>query len=385
MTDELLGITEEIKTAAFSMRDEVSAIGDRLSELEKISSATPSTPQAEKRGGLISAILIAGGRQPLRGYERVANEVEKLPDGSVQIPWAYLDSQPQAALTRTHFEGEDVRLMPDLMQTLRADSVLPRLNVRMLDGGAGGDIVLPILAGSSAGWAADGDTLPALGETTSTVTLTPSRIGALVGLTSRTMATTDVSSLEASLARDMSSAVGSGIDAAFLAETAVSNAVPGLSGVTTTAVAGTNGTAVSRALLDAQLASLEAQNLPGSHWLINPEMARQLSLMVPFSTSQKPLLDIDADMPRLRGVPVIISRHVSNSGSKGSASNLHSVFCANWSQTVIGATWRSPVVEVGTSGDDFAQGSISLRIQTWLDIRAVRPTAISRVSHYALA
>jgi HK97 family phage major capsid protein len=379
MSKELLDMTTEIKDAAFNMRETMDAHGDRLDALEKLAEAQPTTPQGAKRGGLISAILIAAGRQPLAGYERVASEIERLPGGEVSIPWSYL-SQPQAALTRSHLEGENLQLLPDMMQTLRESSIVPNLGIRMLNGGQQGDIVLPILSGSSAGWSADGADLPDLGEATTTATLSPSRAGAIVGLTSQTMATTDIGALESSLAADMSSAIGAAVDSAFLSQTATSNGIVGLSGVAATAVSGTNGSAVSQALLDGQLNALDTALIPAKNWIVHPSMARHLSAIPAFTGATTPLYENGM----LRGIPVVTSQHVATNGSKGSASNLHSVFASDFSRTCVGAYWRTPTIEIGTRSDDFQKGSISMRIQVWMALQAIRTTGVSRISHYSV-
>jgi hypothetical protein len=303
-------------------------------------------------------------------------------DGDIEVPWQALMPDYQAALTTSHFEGEVVE--HDFLQVLRPVSILPGLNMRWYQGMGTGTISVPVLSGASANWAGDTDDLPDLGEGSASVSLTPKKIGAIVGLNAQVLVTTDIAAIENALASEMMRAVADRMDATFIASSQASNAPVGLSGIAATSTA-TNGATVTIALLDAQIASVEAVNARPSAMLINPKTARYLSQLPRFTGATQAVYDMDATMPSVRGVPAVVSRHIPDALTKGSSTTCSEIIVGDFPQAAVGAWWGGVRIRAGERGTDFAKGSITLRVLAHADLNVVRASAISRESDYLLA
>ena len=326
-------------------------------------------------GQLLNGVLDALDRGP--------GTSARSPDGSVHLPWSAL-TPPQAALTTSSVIPADVDFGGLL--GLRGKSILgdPRLGALVIEVDFGsGELRLPVGSGSSAAWRADGEALPDLGLASTALSLSAHRLGATFPLSASVLAMADTMAAEAIIRSDMQAAIGTSIDTAILADSPTSNGPVGLSGVAATPVSGANGSPITVALLDSQLSTIEAAKGNPTCFILHPRAARALSQIPTLTGGNRPVVDLDAPDPRLRGVPLILSTTASVAKAKGTSSTLAEAIVGDWSQ-LCAVFWGGVQLETGHAADDFSKSQISLRVQAFCDIQPLRAAAFSRISHYVI-
>ena len=175
-------------------------------------------------------------------------------------------------------------------------------------------------AGTTGYWKGEGKPTPMSKATSTNVSLTWSTVSGLTVIT-KELATHSTPSAEMALRDDLSAAVVARMDIDFVdpSKAAVANTSPAsiTNAIVATAPSGAAATNVRR---DAAtlLALFATANLGRSNlvWIMSDTMAGNIGMMVnALGNADFPEMDLSAAVPRLAGIPVITSEHLTSLGS----------------------------------------------------------------------
>jgi hypothetical protein len=374
--DEIMAIANEIK-------DGVSRHGQRLAELETLVEAMQ--PRADTHVGApahVGAYTHTGARMHAGALAQSMRACMGLDEQSAQTPfYEGVPGElkvPLSALTPGDFE--DTRIGRGF-EPLRVSRVLSHpaisgsaMAVQLPDDS--GQLRIPVLSGGAATFLAENAAMPALGETSAHIDMAGRRIGAHVKLPSNIVSYADLSTASELIRRAMQSAFGELLDKTLTGITAVTNGPVAMTG-TTAVASGTNGQALNRASLEVLLDTLETNNYTPGAWIMSHKASRKLQATESFSGSTEPLLANGM----LLGLPVVESNAVPQANSKGSGSNLQTIWLGDFANLLIGY-WRTATVRVGEIADDRLTGRLTATIEARLDMNLSRASSVTRQDHF---
>ena len=234
---------------------------------------------------------------------------------------------PPAALERTAVASGDTstsawagylvedyqRQASEFIDMLRADTVISRIQPRVLNFGSNAGIKIPKqTSGVAGGWLAEGGAIAVEKLQFSEINLTPSKLGTLVVISEELANESSPAALEI-IRNDLIEGTRRTIDSLFVSNTAAGGNAPAgiLNGISakTASAAGDAGTA-AMADLETLETELDGANVPGGRtWLMNPAQYNALLYTVTMKTYYD-FIKTQVSGGSLNGHPIIVSTSV---------------------------------------------------------------------------
>jgi hypothetical protein len=294
-------------------------------------------------------------------------------------------TQPQAALTPGNFE--DVRIRGGY-SPLRVSRILSHpavenhaMIVQMPDDS--GVLRVPIMEGGTATWVGENTDFSELGETSAVVDLSGKRLGAYCKIPSDAVDYGDATRVNSLLRTTLATSLSELLDKTFAAHTAVTNGPVGMTGTTALATTGANGDAISRAGLEKMMVKLEASNYMPTVWIMSPAAARKLNETPAFTGAQYPLLQFSNGGARLLDVPVCISNGVPRTNTKGTNSNLETVWLIDARHLIVGY-WTRVNIRFVEIEDDALKGRLTAIVRARIDFDLARTGSATRTDTFII-
>jgi hypothetical protein len=356
-------------------------VGAKIDEMEHTMSSfigrvNRQQAVAQDSAALYHSVRAALGRDnngPAPYYHGTPNELT--------VPLAEF-TQPQAALTPGNFEDTRIR---GGYSPLRVSRILSHpaienhaMIVQMPDDS--GVLRVPVMNGGTATWVGENTDFSELGETSAVVDLSGKRLGAYCKIPSDAVDYGDAGRVNMLLRNTLASALTELLDKTFAGITQATNGPVGMTG-TTALASGTNGQALNRASLETMLTTLETNNYMPTAWIMSPAAARKLNETPAFTGAQYPLLQFSRDGARLFDLPVVISNGVPRANTKGSNSNLETIWCTDARHLII-AYWTRVGIRFVEIEDDALKGRLTAIIRARIDFNLARTASVTRQDHF---
>lgn len=264
-----------------------------------------------RSGNFVSPLDIAKARYPDDSALRSVFEKSAVAAGTTSASHAYDDLVPYQAISSDFIEYLRGKTIIDRFGT---DGIpaLRRVPFNIRVGG--------FSAGTTGYWKGEGKPTPVSKATSTNVTLTWATVSGLTVIT-KELARHSTPSAETALRNDLAAAVIARMDIDFVDPTKASVANTSPASITYGLAANTpSGTAAVNVRKDAAtlFAAFASANLGRSNlvWIMSDTMAGNIAMMVnTLGNKDFPEMDLSAAVPRLAGVPVITSEHLTSVGS----------------------------------------------------------------------
>ena len=289
-------------------------IESELRNAAAVSGSNVSTPKADKRYSFQKAVneFMSGN---LTGIEKEYDQEARI-NNDIQglgIPTMVFGSEKRAAQTTSNAAGMIATEVGDFSATLQNKTVLGGLATWMY--GLTGNMKLPTLSGTAAGWGTEVANAPDAGTSIGSATLSPRKLSAHMDISKMLLQQTN-GSVENIIRNDIQNAIASNLEAAVLGAADGTGAAP--QGVFDAGTAA-SAAAFSRDTVLAQIKALEEANadtISGMAFITNPagkEALRKLAGdVITSSGASAPLLDMDGKM---MGIDVHITQNCHTAGS----------------------------------------------------------------------
>lgn len=277
----------------------------------------------------------------------------------------------------------------DLIELLRAESVVMRAGATVLDNLTSSPVDIPYQAtGSTAYWVAENSAITESNPTLGQIQLTPHACAALVKLSNRLIRLSNPSA-EAMVRRDIATALALKIDLAAL-EGSGTGAEPtglfNLSGVGDFAIGANGGTFTYDHAIELEGDVDVANALRGRlGFIMHPIISRKLKALkianYSGQSTNQPYYFMpmsDDNLSNALGYPFYKTTQVSIVRGKGTSSDCSVVYFGNWEEMLIGQWGGLEIMASDVAGDD--NGGAFTSNQTW--IRAIQEVDVN-VRHAA--
>jgi HK97 family phage major capsid protein/HK97 family phage prohead protease len=353
---------------------------------------------ALREGNFISPLDVAKAQYPDDSALRAIFESKSIAAGTTSGSHAYDDLVPYQVLAS------------DFIEFLRGKTIIDRFgqngvpalrrvpfNVRV-----GG-----FSAGTTGYWKGEGKPIPVSKATSENVTLTWATVAGLTVVTKELIAHSTPSA-ETNLRDDLAAATIARMDYDFVdpSKAAVANVSPAsiTYGIAATTPSGTAAMHV-RADLASMLAAFAQANLGRSNLVLimSDTMAGNIAMMVnALGNNEFPEMDLGAAVPRLRGIPVLTSEHLTAVGSPSTQTivlvKADEVYLADEGSVNVEASFEASLemLDTGLSQDAttgtgasllnlWQTGCVALRSMREINWKLRRPTAVQYISPAAYA
>lgn len=240
-------------------------------------------------------------------------------------------------------------------------------------------------------WLAQNANITESSPTPGQLSLTPKFAAHRVQL-SKFLVNTSSGAAEQIVREDMSRALAVAIDKAVL-EGKTTTATPSPNGLAETASInnvdiGTNGGAITQALLDDMIYELDLDNVPqdGRAFIMHPRTWHNITqiiraastqdfLYVPEGTRVTPNVQ-GAPLLMIRGIPVFLSTNVSIAETKGSGSALANIFLARMTDVILAEWGGVELAATDVGGNAWAQNAVEIRATYACDVGVRNPNSV---------
>ena len=305
-------------------------IESELRTAASVSGGSVSAPKADKRYSVQKAVneFLSGN---LTGVEKEYDQEARRNNTitGVGIP-LFAMTEKRAAQTTTNAAGMIATEVGDFSATLQNKTVLGGLATWMY--GLSGDMKLPTLSGTAAGWGAETDNAPDANTSIGSSTLQPRKLSAHMDISKMLLAQTN-GSVENIIRNDIQNAIASNLEAAILGDADGSGNPP--QGVYDAGTA-TTAAAFTRANVLGLIKKLEEANADGGRtaFCMSPATKALLQALpadvVTTSGASTPLLSQDH---KIMGIDAMVTQ---NSKTLGSGTHVNGLVLGMWDDCVIG-------------------------------------------------
>ena len=276
-----------------------------------------------------------------------------------------------------------------MIEQIYAKTVLDKMGITTLSGlGMGAPVKIPRQAGgATAYWLGENTAITESEQTLEEITLEPNMVAAFTP-TSRRLVSLSNPSVENMIRNDLTKQLALAVDIKGLEGDGTGNTPTGVlnqTGILTYSSA-TNGDAVDYALFSELEGLLEDNNtLEGNLGFVSiPKVFRKLkNVRIPNYSGQTdggyvidPLVT-DAVLEQRLGYMFGKTTQIDSTGTKGSGTNLTSLYFANWSE-LIRASWGGIVLEATTvGGDSFKKHQLFIKAVMEVDYAVRHPKSFA--------
>lgn len=347
------------------------------------------------KGNFLSPIEIAKQRYPSHGALHAAFEKTAVAAGTTSASHAYDDLVPYQVLATDFIDY----LRPATIIGKFGTNGIPALRSVPFNVRVGG-----FTAGTTGYWKGEGKPIPLSKATSENVTLTWATAAGLTVMTQELMRFSTPSA-ELALRNDLAAAVVARCDIDFVdpSKAAVSNTSPAsiTNAIVATAPSGTAAVNV-RADLATMLALFAQNNLGRSNLVVimSDTMAGNIQMMVN-TLGNNEFPEMEGPNPRLRGLPVITSEHLTSVGSPSTQTivlvKADEVYLADDGQVNVEASMEASLemsdapTQDGTAGTGaslvnlWQTGMIGIKAERVINWKLRRSTAVQYISPAAYA
>ena len=285
--------------------------------------------------------------------------------------------------------------IPELIEMLRAESVVSRAGATWLTELRGAPVTIPRqTAGATAYWVAENAAIQPSDLSFGQVVMTPRKCGALVKLSNELLGLS-LPQAEAIVRRDLVEQISLAIDLAALRGSGANGEPTGVAntpGINTVALGQNGGYLTSLDLFFDMVAELEADNaLKGKlAFVTHPKVKAALrKLKAPQYEGdtggmyQLPplaiaLLATDRALEEAVGYPIYATTQLPTNLTKGSSTNCAELYFGNWADLLIGQWGGLSILASPHAGDAFAKD------QTWVRVTALMDVAVRHPESFCL-
>jgi len=260
--------------------------------------------------------------------------------------------------------------MTELIELLRAELIIQRLGVRMMDGLIGSPVVIPKqTGGATAAWLGENAQLPQGSITTGQLQLQPHKLGVFLPISNDLILLSNPG-VEGIVREDLARAMAEKFEDSFFNGTGTLAEPLGLKNWSPaiTSIAGTwtsaDTASAANMLTDLNILKdflkqlrLDKAFRGSLAWAMNPVSWAAIGKLV--DANNRPFLQVDPSddtRQRLLGYPVYVSTLVSPTGTDA-------IYFGNWQDTIVG-TWAAMTLDATSQGDTAFRSD-----ETW--IRAI--------------
>ena len=365
--------TESIKGMSDRVDERLNAFDVRMAELEKV-----SKPRKVELAGLED-------EKQSFSFLRAINAIRSGNWGGAGFEKEIFDNTRMRAMSAgTDSAGGYIVptvFVNELIEMLRAESVVNALGATVLSGLTGSPVEIPKqTGGATAYWVAENADITASDLTLGQVSLTPKAVAAIVKLSNRLLNLSNPSA-EAMVRRDVAQALALAIDLAALRGTGSGSQPIGIantSGINTVAI-GTNGGNFTFDYAADMVDELAKDNAAKGKlgFAMHPTIAKKLKktripqysgdtggewIMLPMS---------DSNLADALGYGFKLTTQIPVNLTKGSSSDCSEVYFGNWQELLIGEWGGLEIMASNETSDAFQKNQTWVRVIQEVDI-AVR-------------
>jgi HK97 family phage major capsid protein len=274
-------------------------------------------------------------------------------------------------------------LPEEFVAHFRAALVCAKAGMRILPC-TGAPVQIPMTTASgTVYWLAQNATITESSPTPGQLSLTPKFAANRVQL-SKFLVNTSSGAAEQIVREDMSQALAVAIDAAVL-EGSPTTASPCPTGIENTSSInnvdiGSNGGALTQALLDDMIYELDVDNVPqdGRAFIMHPRTWHNITQFIKGSTANDFVYAPDgsytqpnvqgAPAMRIRGIPVFLSTNVSIAETKGTGTALANVYLARMTDVILAEWGGVELAATDVGGNAWAQNAVEIRATYACDV-----------------
>ena len=365
--------TESIKGMSDRVDERLNAFDVRMAELEKV-----SKPRKVELAGLED-------EKQSFSFLRAINAIRSGNWGGAGFEKEIFDNTRMRAMSAgTDSAGGYIVptvFVNELIEMLRAESVVNALGATVLSGLTGSPVEIPKqTGGATAYWVAENADITASDLTLGQVSLTPKAVAAIVKLSNRLLNLSNPSA-EAMVRRDVAQSLALAIDLAALRGTGSGSQPTGIantSGINTVAI-GTNGGNFTFDYAADMVDELAKDNAAKGKlgFAMHPTIAKKLKktripqysgdtggewIMLPMS---------DSNLADALGYGFKLTTQIPVNLTKGSSSDCSEVYFGNWQELLIGEWGGLEIMASNETSDAFQKNQTWVRVIQEVDI-AVR-------------